>query len=170
MSIDYESMNVVAVIDRYEFNESEHASYAWHARRKLLLALLLIMAVILFALLKFVDRVGPLELVVVMAAFILLMSAVVFAAIRFNVRKGRIQPAGSTGVVTIFEEGVRTNIKDAESWMPWSTFVGYRVLPFGVALHMNSLLGFILPKRVFESDEAWERAVGVIESQLNRMK
>ncbi|MCH7904892.1 MAG: YcxB family protein [Armatimonadetes bacterium] len=170
MSIDYTDKTLVAQIEKYEFSESEHVTYAWHLQRRRSLIIVLVVEVITFFVLKYSFQANALTIVVALIAYALLLAAIYYVTIRLYVRKARSQPAEMTGSVTIFEDGIRSNVNDSEGWMPWTSFIGYRMLPFGIALQMNPVLGFILSKRVFKSDEDWSKTFKLVERKLKLIK
>ena len=170
MSIDYTDKTLVAQIDRYEISESEHATFALHVQRRRLILLILAIEGITFLGMTFVFQYSLTVTAIVLTIYAITLAVAAYLMIRLFARRAHRQLGDPTGFVTIFEEGIRSSSKQAERWMPWNSFIGYRVLPFGIALHVNALQGLPLPKRVFKSDEDWVNALKLVESHLALLK
>ena len=166
MSIDYTDKTLVAQIDKYNFTDKEHLTFLLHLHRKFLITIIVAIAVIGFPIMRFGSGYSFLTTILLLSLYLALLAVTLYLTLRWRVKKARPQPDGWTGSITVFEDGIRTNVNGGEGWAPWQMFIGYRTLPFGIALHYSPLLAFVLPKRLFQSEEDWLNTLKLVENQL----
>jgi len=166
MTVDLTQMNLVVQIENYEFNDKEHLAYSWRIVRKRFLTTTAVTLVAATLILAFTQSANIETIVIFLVLAIATLGLVQYLTIQLHVKKNRIQLDGMVGLLAIYEEGIRTVIKGAESWVPWSTFIGYRTMPFGISIQLTPTQGFIVPKRLFPTDETWKKVLDIVAEHL----